>query len=116
MVTLASLAGTIVAGALAYRASRSATEVNWVKQARADVVQAQQRANAAEAKAEAAEVRADAFQDRLRRMELRMVTLESREAVLAARIRYIVQMIHDPYQTIDQLRQRIPAGFGADDS
>jgi len=116
MVALVSLAGTVVVGALTYRASRSATDVKWVEQARADVGRAQQRANAAEEKAESAEARADACQERLRRMELRMVSLESREAVLAARIRYIVRMIHDPYQTIDQLRQRIPAGFGANDS
>lgn len=108
VVALVSLAGTAVVGWLTYRASRSATDAQWVQQARAVAAEA-------EAKVEDAERRADACQERLRRLEVKMVTLESRAAMAAARIRYIVAMIHDPYQTIDQLRQRIPATFGASD-
>jgi hypothetical protein len=118
VVALLALTGTVIAAVLTWRSSRATNAVSqdannreWVKQARDDAKQAQQRAEAAEAKAEAAERRADACSDRLRRMEIRMVDLESREQYIAARARYIVAMIHDPLQTIERLREVVPADF-----
>lgn len=117
-IAVCSLVGTVIVGSLTYRASRSATaadqdanRIRWVDQARADATQAQQRAAAAEAKAEVAERRADACADRLRRMEIRMVELESRERYIEVRARHIVRLIHDPFMSMEVLRERVPTDF-----
>jgi hypothetical protein len=118
LIALGAVATAFVGSLLTFRSARAATSVGrdanriqWVEQARKDATQAQQRAGVAEAKAEDAERRADGLQERLRRMEIRMVDLESRERYIEARARHIVRMIHDPYMSIDMLRERVPADF-----
>lgn len=94
-----ALAGTCLASYATYRGSKNATRVGLESNAF-------QRAVAAEQKTEAAEARVDALTQRLRKVERNMVSLESR-------MQYVVQLIHDPYITLEFLRERVPMNFNS---
>lgn len=96
-IAITVLAGTLFASWTTYKSSKNATRVGLE-------ANAFQRAVAAEEKVAQAEEKMEATNRRLRRMESDLVTVESK-------IRYIVQLIHDPYVTLEFLRERIPANF-----
>lgn len=99
-----ALAGTLVASYLTFRSSKNATRVGLEANAFQRAVQAEEKAQAAENKVEQANSRVDATLRRLRKMETNMVSLESR-------LRYIIHLIHDPYISLEMLRERVPLNF-----
>lgn len=101
-----ALIGTIFAAITTYRSSKAATRVGLEANAFQRAVAAEEKAQAAENKAEQANLRADACNRRMRQMELDLVSLESR-------FRYFVHMVHDPYMTLELLRERVPQTFNA---
>ncbi|HET8671034.1 MAG TPA: hypothetical protein VFM05_10525, partial [Candidatus Saccharimonadales bacterium] len=84
--------------------SKAATQVGMENTAIQRALAAEKKADAAESKAEESEQRADAFQIRLRQLEIRFVRLESK-------MRYFVAMVHDPYATLEVIRERVPRNF-----
>ncbi len=105
LIALIAFAGTTLAAFLTYRSSRAATAVGQQANALQRATAAEVKADAAEEKADDAERRADACMNRLRQMEIDLVKVESK-------LRYFVTLLHDPYMSIDHLRERIPADFG----
>lgn len=94
---LLALAGTLSASYITYRTSKNATRVGLE-------ANAFQRAVRAEEKSSAAEDKVDAMILRLRSAERDMVSIESR-------MRYIILLIHDPYMSLELLRERVPLNF-----
>lgn len=94
-----ALAGTLVASFMTYKSSKNATRVGLE-------ANAFQRAVQAEEKAEQANRRADACNRRMQAMENNLVRIESR-------FRYVILMIHDPYTSIEMLRERVPLNFNS---
>lgn len=104
VASIAAVVVTMFIGYLTYRASKNATRVGLEANAFQRAVKAEEQSQVAKDKSEEAERRADAVIVRMRKMEASMVGLESR-------LRYIILLIHDPYISIEMLRERVPLNF-----